>query len=117
MFREPGFDPGESLVELGIADGARLELDHRRSQVGERLCLLRERPRLLVKRRRRPSVLGEHRQPLLECNERLVQRDDLVGRDDVLDAARESVEAALDLYRIGNRAFGKRRHALLDRAQ
>ena len=117
LLRELGLDPGEPLVELGIADGPRLELDDRRSQLGERLCLLLERPRLLVERRRRSGVLGEHRQPLLECDQRLVQRDDLVGRDDVLDAGRESVQPALDLCRIGNGAFGKRRHALLDRGQ
>ena len=117
LLRKLGLDPGEPLVELGIADGPRLELDDGRSQLGERQCLLRERPRLLIQSRRRAGVLGEHRQPLLECHQRLVQRDDLIGRDDVLDAGREGVQPALDLCRIGNRAFRKRRHALLDRGQ
>ncbi len=108
--RELGLDPGEPLVELGIADGSRLELDDRLSQLGER-------PRLLVESRRRSGVLGQQSQPLLERDQRVVQRDDLVRRDDVLDPGSESAQPAFDLDRVGDRAIRDFRNALLDHAQ
>ena len=108
--RELGLDPGEPLVELGIADGPRLQLHDRRAQLGER-------PRLLVEGRGRSGVLGQHGQPLLERDQRLVQRDDLVRRDDVLDPGSERAQPALDLGRVDDRAIRELRDARLDRGQ
>ena len=82
----------------------------RRSQLGER-------PRLLVESRGGSGVLGQHGQPLLERDQRVVQRDDLIRRDDVLDPGSESAQPAFDLDRVGDRAIRELRNALLDRGQ
>ena len=108
--RELGFDPGEPLVELGIADGPRLQLRHRRAQLAERL-------RLLIEGRGGSGILGQHGEPLLEGHQRLVQRDDLIRGDDVLDASCESAQPTLQLCRVDDRAIPELRDPSLDRGQ